>query len=250
MGRGGGALLVAVLLALRELAAFARMTRIDSLRQKAVSARLAGDLAAARATVAALKSLYKGRAVAACGLARFDEQQAEIFDADALLGLAETEILGPLDKAALTEIETAARQVATVTALVPIALADVATALFANLRMIRRLSQLYGGRSSTLGNLSLLRRVFSALLGAGAIALADDLIGSFASGGILAKLSRRFGEGVVNGALTARVGLAAMEACRPLPFAALEKPGTTATISRALAGYLNRAKAESDEPRS
>lgn len=246
----GGALLVAVLLALRELAAFARMTRIDSLRQKAVSARLAGDLAAARATVAALKSLYKGRAVAAWGLARFDEQQAEIFDADALLGLAETEILGPLDKAALTEIETAARQVATVTALVPIALADVATALFANLRMIRRLSQLYGGRSSTLGNLSLLRRVFSALLGAGAIALADDLIGSFASGGILAKLSRRFGEGVVNGALTARVGLAAMEACRPLPFAALEKPGTTATISRALAGYLNRAKAESDEPRS
>ena len=108
--------------------------------------------------------------------------------------------------------------------------------------MIRRLAQIYGGRSSTIGNLALLRRVFTALLGAGALALADDLIGSVASGGILGKLSRRFGEGVVNGALTARVGLAAMEACRPLPFVARDKPGTTATISRALAGFLSRAK--------
>ena len=72
------------------------------------------------------------------------------------------------------------------------------------------------------------------------MALTDDLIGSVAGGGILSKLSRRFGEGVVNGALTARVGLAAMELCRPLPFAALEKPGTSATISRALAGIVNR----------
>ena len=110
-----------------------------------------------------------------------------------------------------------------------------------------RLSEIYGGRSSSLGNLRLLRRVFTALLGAGAMALADDLVGSFASGGVLGRLSRRFGEGVVNGALTARVGLAAMETCRPLPFAALDKPGTTATTSRALAGFLARAKAE--EPR-
>jgi putative membrane protein len=153
--------------------------------------------------------------------------------------------MAPLDTAALAEIESAARQVATVTALVPMALADVATALFVNLRMIRRLAQIYGGRSSSLGNLALLRRVFTALLGAGALALADDLIGSVASGGLLGKLSRRFGEGVVNGALTARVGLAAMEACRPLPFAALPKPGTTTTISRALAGFLSRAKDQS-----
>ena len=165
-------------------------------------------------------------------------------DADALLDLVETEVMAPLDRAALAEVEAAARQVAMVTALVPMALADVATALYANLRMIRRLSEIYGGRSSSLGNLRLLRRVFAALLGAGAMALADDLVGSFASGGVLGRLSRRFGEGVVNGALTARVGLAAMEACRPLPFVALEKPGTTATTSRALAGFLARAKAE------
>ena len=239
----GAAILVLVLLALRELAAFARIARIDRLRQRAAEARSTADLPAARAVVATLTSLYKGRPETAWGLSRLNDQKADVFDADALLDMAERDLLAPLDKAALAEIESASRQVATVTALVPMALADVATALFANLRMIRRLSQIYGGRSSTLGNLSLLRRVFTALLGAGAIALADDLIGSVASGGLLSKLSRRFGEGVVNGALTARVGLAAMEACRPLPFSALEKPGTTTTISRALAGLLARDKA-------
>lgn len=244
MGLVGAAILVLGLLALRELAAFARIARIDRLRQKAAEAHATADLPAARAVLSGLKSLYAGRPETAWGLSNLAAHEADLFDADGLLELAERALMAPLDKAALAEIESAARQVATVTALVPLALADVAMALYANLRMIRRLSQTYGGRSSTLGNLALLRRVFAALLGAGAMALADDLIGSFTSGGLLGKLSRRFGEGVVNGALTARVGLAAMEACRPLPFRALEKPGTTATISRALAGFLNREKAE------
>ena len=38
------------------------------------------------------------------------------------------------------------------------------------------------------------------------------LIGTLAGGGALAQLSRRFGEGLVNGALTARVGVAAIYA--------------------------------------
>ena len=175
-------------------------------------------------------------------MARLRERQDEVFDADALLSLAETELMGPLDRAALAEVEAAARQVATVTAFVPLALADVATALYSNLRLIRRLAQIYGGRSGSLGSWRLMRRVFSALLGAGAIALADDLIGSVTSGGILSKLSRRFGEGVVNGALTARVGLAAMELSRPMPYEAMPRPNTSATTTRALAGLFGRAE--------
>lgn len=241
-GLFGFATLILVLLALREAAAFARMARIDKLRARSLVAR--HDLAAARGVVADLKRIYRGRPEAAWGLAELAQHEADLLDGDALLAQAERALLAPLDTAALAEVEAAARQVATVTALVPMALADVATALFANLRMIRRLSQIYGGRSSTLGNIALLRRVFTALLGAGALALADDLIGSVASGGVLSKLSRRFGEGVVNGALTTRVGLAAMEACRPLPFVAVEKPGTTTTTTRALAGLISRAKPE------
>jgi putative membrane protein len=242
-GLFGLALLVVLVLAIRELLAFSRMARLDLLRQAAEQARVAGDLKAARGVVGSLASLYKNRPDLAWGLARLNDRQAEVFDADALLSLAETEIMAPLDRAALAEIEAAARQVATVTAFVPLALADVATALYSNMKLIRRLSEIYGGRSGSFGSFRLMRRVFAALLGAGAIALADDLIGSVASGGILAKLSRRFGEGVVNGALTARVGLAAMELSRPLPFVALPRPGTSTTTSRALAGLFGRAEA-------
>ncbi len=231
------AILAALLLALREAAGFARLNRLDHLRARAATTT---TLAEARRLKTQITTLYKGRADMAWSLSRLAERDADILDHDALLRLTETELMAPLDTAARAEVEAAARQVATVTALVPLALADVAAALFANLRMIRRIAEIYGGRSGTLGSLRLLRRVFGHLIATGAVALTDDLIGSVAGGGVLAKLSRRFGEGMVNGALTARVGIAAMEVCRPLPFDALPRPGVTETVSRALAGFFNR----------
>lgn len=233
--------LAALILGLREWAAYLRLGRLEGLREAAVAASIGADLAKARRVTAALVRLYDTRAETAWGRARLAEREAEVMDADALLALAEREVLGPLDSDARLAVEAAARQVATVTALVPLALADVAAALFANLRMIRRIAEIYGGRSGSFGSLRLLRRVFATLLAAGALALTDDLIGSVAGGGVVSKLSRRFGEGVVNGALTARVGVAAMELCRPLPFVAQEKPGISATVSRALAGLFGRA---------
>ncbi len=234
------AVLAALLLALREWAGFARLARLDGLRQSAVEARADADLKAARRVVSALVRLYSARGDTAWGRARLEERQPEVMDADALLVLAERELLVPLDAEARRAVEVAARQVATVTALVPLALADVAAALFANLRMIRRIAEIYGGRAGSFGSLRLLRRVFTSLVATGAVALTDDLIGSVAGGGVLSKLSRRFGEGVVNGALTARVGVAAMELCRPLPFVAVERPGVTALVSKALSGLVSR----------
>jgi putative membrane protein len=135
-------------------------------------------------------------------------------------------------------VEAAARQVATVTALVPVALADVAAALTANLRMIRRIAEIYGGRSGAVESWRLTRAVLSHLVATGAVAVGDDLLGSIGGGHLLSKVSRRFGEGIVNGALTARVGIAAMEVCRPLPFHGERRPTVTGTIQRALTGFF------------
>jgi putative membrane protein len=234
------AVLSSLILSLREWAAFIRLKRLDDLRLSAASARQTADLPAARRVVLALTRLYAARGDTAWGRARLAEREAEVMDADALLALAEREVLATLDAEARLVVEAAARQVATVTALVPLALADVAVAGFANLRMIRRIAEIYGGRSGSFGSLRLLRRVFASLLAAGALALTDDMIGSVAGGGVLSKLSRRFGEGVVNGALTARVGVAAMELCRPMPFVALERPAVSSLVSRALAGLVPR----------
>ncbi len=235
-----GLLLVLSFLAMRELAAFSRLRRLDGIHQTAETALVNNDLAQARVAVAQLNRLYAGRDDTKWGRDQLAERQKEVLDADGLLGLAEQSVLVPLDGQARREIEAAARQVATVTAIVPLALADVFTALAANLRMIRRIAEVYGGRSGALGSWRLTRTVFTHLVATGAVAVGDDLISSIAGGGVLSKVSRRFGEGVINGALTARVGIAAMEVCRPLPFHASKAPTVTGICRNALTGLFGQ----------
>lgn len=242
-------LVVLAAIALRELAAFARLKRIDSLHHEAAAALATDDIKSARAVVDRLDRLYANRDRLKLGREALRKRVDEQFDAATILGLAEHELLAPLDAQAVAHVEAAARQVATVTAIVPLALADVFAALTANIRMIRRVAEVYGGRSGTLGSLRLLRAVLTHLVATGAVAVGDDMLGSLAGGGLLARLSRRFGEGLVNGALTARVGVAAIEVCRPLPFAAKKRPSVSALVSRALAGLFGtgKARSESDE---
>ena len=247
LGLTGAFLVVLAAIALKELSAFARLKRIDSLQMAATDAVGQGDIKAARGVSDKLVALYAHRDELSWGRERFAERQGELFDADGVLGLAEAELLAPLDAAARREVEAAARQVATVTALVPLALADVFAALTANLRMIRRIAEIYGGRSGTLGSWRVTRSVLTHLVATGAVAVGDDLIGTMAGGGVMAKISRRFGEGVVNGALTARVGVAAIEVCRPLPFMKLSKPSVSGTVKRALTGLFDKGAEKSAE---
>ena len=230
------------IMALRELWAIGRMRRLDGLHKRADAALSSGDLRAARDVVGQLRALYAGRKDMQWGLSRLAERAPEVMDADGLIGLAEQTLITPLDDRARAEVEAATRQVATVTALVPIALADLFTALTANLRMIRRISEIYGGRSGTLGSWRLTRRVLTHLVATGAVAMGDDMLGAIAGGGVAAKLSRRFGEGVINGALTARVGVAAIEVCRPLPFVTAKPPNVRGLIGRALTGFFAKAQ--------
>ncbi len=233
-------LVAGVGLALREWAALARIRRIDRLHHAVEAAHAAHDTAAARALVHQISRLYAHRADMRWPLASLARYAGEVMDADGLLHHAERSLMTPLDAAARREVEAAARQVAAVTALVPLALADVITALAANLRMVRRIATIYGGRSGGIGSWRLLKTVLLHLAATGAVSVGDDLIGTVMGGGMVGKLSRRFGEGVVNGALTARVGVAAMELCRPMPFDALDRPRVTALVRSALAGLFGK----------
>lgn len=239
-------LCVLLVIAIRELAAFGRLRKLDRIQHQAKQALVSMDLKQARAVVGDLGTLYGNREDTAWGRAELQSRQGDVLDADGLLGLAETTLLAPLDARAQREVEAAARQVATVTAIVPLALADLVTALTANLRMIRRIAEIYGGRAGTIGSWRLTRAVLTHLVATGAVAVGDDLIGSIAGGGVLSKVSRRFGEGVINGALTARVGVAAIEVCRPLPFHAASKPSVTGLVSRALSGLFGRSDQNAD----
>jgi len=238
MALTGAFVLALLLVAMREWLALIRLGRMDGLRVRAEQALANGDLRAARGVRDSILALYKARPELDAARQGVSRHAADSFDADAVFSVIDTQLLALLDEAASREVEAAARQVATVTAIVPLALADLATALTANLRMIRRIAEIYGGRSGMLGNWRLTKAVMTHLVATGAVAVGDDLIGSIAGGGVLGRISRRFGEGVVNGALTARVGVAAMEVCRPLPFTAQARPSVTGMVRRALTGLF------------
>ena len=233
-------LLAALLIALREAASFFSLGRLDTIQKAAESALATGDLKAAEKVSDDLVALYRSRPELRLGREALAARRGDVFDADTALHMAEDHLLAPLDAAARAEVEAATRQVATVTALVPLALADVVAALTANMRMIRRIAEIYGGRAGTLGAWRLTRTVITHLVATGMVAVGDDMLEPIIGSGLVGKISRRFGEGFVNGALTARVGVAAMEVCRPLPFRKSTRPSVTGMVRRALSGLFSK----------
>ncbi|RZO41649.1 MAG: TIGR01620 family protein [Rhodobacteraceae bacterium] len=223
-----------------ELIALYRLRKIENFKISITEIRREDNLAKARAITKQLRDLYKSRDEMRWTISRFDEQTKDQLDAEGQLALAETILMTSLDKMAQKEIERSVRQVSTITALVPLALVDVAAALICNLRMIRRIAQVYGGRSGLLSSWRLFGKVTGHLIATGAMAIGDDWLGSVLGGSLFSKLSRRFGEGIINGALTARVGRAAMDICRPMPFHNTLKPRVSELLRDALTGLFDR----------
>lgn len=221
-------------ISLRELAALARLRKADDVRDDAARAFRTADRSAALAALDGLDRFYANRPDMTAARAALADKRGDVMDGDALVLLAERELMGDLDRRAEAATRKGAKMVAAATAMLPMALIDVLAALTINLRMIREIAEIYGGRAGWLGSWRLLKAVSAHLIAAGAISVGDDLIGPALGGGALAKVSRRFGEGVINGALTARIGVAAMEVCRPLPFEARARPGVAGLIKGAL----------------
>jgi putative membrane protein len=111
-----------------------------------------------------------------------------------------------------------------------------------NVRLLRGLASLYGGRPGLIGSLRLARMVLGHIIATGGIALTDDLLGQFLGQDILRRLSRRLGEGAFNGALTARIGIAAIEVIRPLPFLAAKRPRVREVLGEVLKPMFGQSK--------
>jgi len=245
----GLAALSLMAVAIRETMGLLRLATVEKVRDRAAAMIVSDDRVEARAFVQQLLHLTRGMPHLARSRANLQSHLTEIIDGADLVRLAERELMASLDQQARTMIAAAATRVSVVTALSPRALVDVLYVLGFELALLRQLAFVYGAWPGTVGLIRLARLTVIHLRITGGLASGDSLIQQMLGHGIAAKLSARLGEGVLNGLVTARFGLAALNVIRPMPFAALPRP-TLRDIMNELLRSLGDREDDQQPPRS
>lgn len=231
LGIASVAALAAVVLIVKEIAAIVGLSKLQSLRRSSERAVLDNDEAEAASAVAELGALYRDRKDLALGRREVAEHRRDVLAARERLALAERHLVAPLDTDAMAIVTASAKRIATITALSPFILLDVGTVAVENMRMLRRIATLYGGRPGTWGALRLGRLSVEHLIVTTGIDITGDLVPAGVARGLAGMFGKKLGEGLFNGAMSARLGTAAIEICRPIPFIEMKRPNPVSVIA-------------------
>ncbi|WP_426449084.1 TIGR01620 family protein [Siccibacter colletis] len=129
-----------------------------------------------------------------------------------------------LDSQARRLISRSAAESTLMIAVSPLALVDMAFIAWRNLRLINRIAAVYGIELGYFSRIRLFRLVLLNIAFAGASELVREIGMDWISQDLAARLSARAAQGIGAGLLTARLGIKAMELCRPLPWIDDDKP--------------------------
>ena len=155
---------------------------------------------------------------------QWQKQIHEAYSAHEILHLFSQNVLQPVDKQAKKLITKASTESAALVAISPLALVDIFFIAWRNIRLINQIARIYGIELGYFSRIRLLRMVLVNMAFAGATELIQDLGVNWLSQDLTAKLSARAAQGIGVGILTTRLGIKAMEFCRPLAFQSGEKP--------------------------
>jgi putative membrane protein len=133
-------------------------------------------------------------------------------------------VLKNIDQQAYRIVTQRAKETALMVMISPIAWLDTVLTLWRNIRMIRDVATLYGGRPGFLSSMSLIKAVLQNLVYANVSELVAESVAEILGGSMLSVMSAQATQGLGSGVMTAHVGLQAIKACRPLPFLDEETP--------------------------
>lgn len=135
-----------------------------------------------------------------------------------VLRLYEQMVLPVCDEKAKAVIQQWSGQAALMVAISPLAALDMLLIAWRNIRMIDEIASCYGLELGFLSRLKLLKLVVYNLIYAGASELALDLGLQSVGADLAGKFSARAAQGLGAGLLSARLGIKAMQLCRPIAF--------------------------------
>lgn len=159
---------------------------------------------------------------------RWKNQLNEAYNAKEVLYLFSENVLKPIDKQVKHMISRHAVENAVIVAVSPLAIVDVLFMAVRNIALVNKITRAYGMELGYFSRLKLFKMVLSNMVFAGATEIATDVGMDFFSQNLTAKLSLRAAQGIGVGLLTARLGIKAMEFCRPIGFQPNEKPKISA----------------------
>jgi putative membrane protein len=160
----------------------------------------------------------------------FNRRAKGLHEPDAVMKQFRGAVLTPLDQEARRSVRANALAVMGATAISPHPALDVVIVLWRSAVMVRRVAEVYGLRPSSLTTLKLTKEVMVSAAIAVAADPTGDLVATTLGGGLAEKISARFAEGSVSGLRALRLGVRAIEVCRPLPFEPDERKGMWQTL--------------------
>ncbi len=170
-------------------------------------------------------------------LQQWQSQINEAHSSQEIAFLFSQTVLKNADKQAKNLVTKAVLEAGTIVAISPLAVVDIFFVAWRNIRLINRIADIYGMELGYFSRLRLMKLVLMNMAFAGATEILADQGMDFLSQDFTAKLSARAAQGIGVGLLTARLGIKAIEFCRPLPFLKEEKPKLK-HIQRGLLAHL------------